>query len=65
MTDQQVHNTAFKTECIKAMSAIFSEASEMMCNENEMLRCASIIEREGHHLDKVKCAVPDWMREDA
>ena len=34
MTDQQVHNTAFKTECIKTLSAIFSEASEMMCNEN-------------------------------
>lgn len=34
MTDLQIHNTAFKTECIKAMSAIFSEVSEMMCNEN-------------------------------
>ena len=34
MTDQQVHNTAFKTECIKTLSAIFSEVSEMMCNEN-------------------------------
>ena len=34
MTDQQVQNTAFKTECIKTLSAIFSEASEMMCNEN-------------------------------
>ena len=34
MTDQQVQNTAFKTECIKTLSAIFSEVSEMMCNEN-------------------------------
>lgn len=34
MTDRQVQNIAFKTECIKVLNAIFSEASEMMCNEN-------------------------------
>lgn len=34
MTDLQVQNTAFKAECLKALGAIFYDASEMMCNEN-------------------------------
>ena len=41
------------------------DGAKPFTDENEMLRCASIIEREGHHLDKVKCAVPDWIMEDA
>lgn len=34
MTDLQIQNTGFKAECLKALGAIFNEASEMMCNEN-------------------------------
>ena len=34
MTDREVQNTAFRVELIKVFNAIFSEASEMMCNEN-------------------------------
>ena len=38
------------------------DAAKPFVDDNEMLKAAAIIEREGHHLDKVRCTIPEWMR---